>query len=90
VIAKFPKVDEKLADINTTIPPALAKEIENELAPEDERGPELSPKPDLFRGGGTALIQKDYENVSIGVYSSRGNADAIAIVITWRYHTCSQ
>jgi hypothetical protein len=88
VIAKYPKVDSKSADTNTTIPPALVKEIENELAPEDERGRELSPylSPDSFVMGGASLIKKDYENVSIGVYGSGG--DAYAIVITWRYHTC--
>jgi hypothetical protein len=85
VIAKFPKVD----NMDTTIPPALVKEIENELAPEDERGRELSPylSPDSFVAGGASLIQKDYENLSIGVYGSGG--DAYAIVIAWRYHTCS-
>ena len=33
VIAKFPKVDNKRVDMNTTIPPTLIKEIEDELPP---------------------------------------------------------
>lgn len=88
VISKHPSVDNKLADMNTTISSVLVKEIEDEIAPEDERGRELSPylSPESFVAGGASLIQKDYENVSIGVYGSAG--DAYAIVITWRYHAC--
>jgi hypothetical protein len=89
VIAKHPKVDEKSADMNTAMSPALVKEIEEELAPSDQRGRELSPylSPDSYVIGQASLTQKDYENVSVGVYGSGG--DAYAIVITWNYHACS-
>jgi len=89
VIAKYPKVDNKLADTNTSISPALIKEIEDELAPPDHRGRELSPylSPDSFVAGGASLTKKDYENASISVYETSGVA--YAIVITLRYHPCS-
>jgi hypothetical protein len=90
VIAKHPDVNNKHADMNTAIPPALVKAIEDELVPPDERGPELSPylSPESFVAGGASLIQKDYDNVSLGVYGSSG--DAYAIVITWRHRLCSE
>lgn len=90
VVAKRPRVDNKVADMDTSMPPALVKEIEDELIPPDERGRELSPylSPDSFVMGGASLIQKDYENVSIGVYGSGG--DAYGIVIKWHYHACSE
>ena len=90
VIAKRPTVSNKTADMNTTMPSTLVKAIEDELVPTDERGRELSRylSPDSFVMGAASLTKKDYENVSIGVYESSG--DAYAIVITWRYHVCSE
>ena len=90
VVAKRPTVTNKMLDMNTTMSSALVKEIEDELVPPDERGRELSPylSPDSFVMGVASLTKKDYENVSIAVYDSSG--DAYAIVITWRYHACSE
>lgn len=86
VVAKRPQVDNKLTEMNTTMSPALVKEIEDELIPEDQRGQELDNGE--FRGGQGSIIQKVYENASIDVY--RSSVDAYAIVITWRYHACSK
>lgn len=90
VVAKRPTVSNKLADMNTTISSALVKEIEDELAPPDERGRELSPyfSQDSYVIGAASLTKKDYENVSIGVYESSGYA--YAIVITWRFQECPE
>ena len=88
VIAKRPTVENETADMDTTLSSALIKEIEDELIPPEARGRELSAylSPSSFIVGGSSLIQKDYENVSIGVYG--GSAGADAIVITWRRRTC--
>jgi hypothetical protein len=90
VIAKHPTVDNKAADMDTTLSSAQIKEIEDELIPPEARGPELSPyfSPASFVVGESSFIQKDYENVSIGVAS--GSVGAVAIVITWRHRTCTR
>ena len=42
VVAKHPTVGNKVADMDTTMSSALVKAIEDEMAPPDERGRELS------------------------------------------------
>ena len=90
VIAKRPTVDNRSADMDITMSPILVKEIEDEVVPPPARGPELSGflSPESYVAGGAWLIQKDYDNVSIG--ASGNSVDTYAIIITWRHHLCSK
>ena len=93
VIQKRALIDLRGSDIADTIPPAMAKQLVDEVVPSRDRGkPSKYLSPQSYIAGGSSFIKHDYEHVSVATYgvSVDGRVSgARAIVITWPNRTCA-